>query len=555
MIEKITLKFGSSPNFPKLEIETKPITIFVGPNYSGKSQILREIWNFCQQGAVQGDILETVTILPISNAEIIENEISKLTLTPIQNENIAEGSTIMFGKRGIRQLIDINHLRGLFNDPTPNVQYFSQIFLKYNIVPLEGGNRLQMVNPEGTGDLKQPINKLQVLFTDEKKRKEVRRIIFDAFKKYFTLDPTSGGQLSIRLSDTEPPSSMERSLTDEAIEYHRNSLPIESTSDGVKAFVGLIVSIIADDPKIITIDEPEAFLHPSLTFKLGKEIGNILKKDFSKRLFVATHSANFLMGSIQSGVPLNIVRLTYSNKVPTARLLPSEKISKLIKHPLLRSVGTLNGLFYEYVIVTESDSDRAFYQEINERLLQFSPERGIQNCLFLNAQNKQTIHEIVKPLREMGIPCVGIADIDVIKEGGANWSNFTNCGFLPEVTRQETETARNRIKAKFDEKGIDFKRNGGVNVLDAADKEACNNLFERLEEYGIFVVRNGELESWLKQLGATGHSPKWLIEIFEKMGEDSNSADYVKPSNDDVWEFIGRIKNWFTNPNRKGIPD
>ena len=143
----------------------------------------------------------------------------------------------------------------------------------------------------------------------------------------------------------------------------------------------------------------------------------------------------------------------------------------------------------------------------------------------------------------------------MIKEGGANWANFTNCGFLPEITKQETETSRSRIKTKFDEKDVNFKRNGGINVLDAQDQESCNNLFERLEDYGIFVVRSGELESWLKPLGATGHSPKWLIEIFEKMGEDSNSVEYVKPSNDDVWEFIGRIKNWFTNPNRKGIPD
>ncbi len=110
---------------------------------------------------------------------------------------------------------------------------------------------------------------------------------------------------------------------------------------------------------------------------------------------------------------MNIARLTYSNNVPTARLLESEKISRLMRHPLLRSVGTLNGLFYEYVVVAESDSDRAFYQEINERLLALSSERGIPNCLFLNAQNKQTVHEIMKPLREMGIPCAGIVDIDI----------------------------------------------------------------------------------------------------------------------------------------------
>jgi predicted ATPase len=46
----------------------------------------------------------------------------------------------------------------------------------------------------------------------------------------------------------------------------------------------------------------------------------------------------------------------------------------------------------------------------------------------------------------------------------------------------------------------------------------------------------------------------WLINIFEKMGEDPESEDYLKPSDNDVWSFVGEIKKWFIDPNRKGIP-
>jgi hypothetical protein len=262
------------------------------------------------------------------------------------------------------------------------------------------------------------------------------------------------------------------------------------------------------------------------------------------------------MGCIQSGAPINIVRLTYSNNSPTARILPSDKVLKLMRHPLLRSTGVLNGLFYEFVIVTEADSDRAFYQEINERLLMFEPTKGISNCLFLNAQNKQTIHEIVRPLREMGIPCAAIVDVDVVKEGGAVWTNLLSSASIPEVTIQATATSRSTIKNRFDAKGVNFKTNGGVEVLDPADKEACNNLFDQLDEYGIFPVRKGELESWLKGLGATAsHSPEWLIEIFQKLGEDPNATNYVKPATGDVWDFMTKIKTWFSNPTRKGIPE
>ena len=80
------------------------------------------------------------------------------------------------------------------------------------------------------------------------------------------------------------------------------------------------------------------------------------------------------------------------------------------------------------------------------------------------------------------------------------------------------------------------------------------NFFNKLADYGLFVVPNGELESWLQNLDVSGHGPNWLVDIFEKMGEDPNSKDYLKPSNGDVWSFIDDISRWFFDPRRKGIP-
>ena len=82
-------------------------------------------------------------------------------------------------------------------------------------------------------------------------------------------------------------------------------------------------------------------------------------------------------------------------------LLPKEKILNLMRKPLLRFTSVLNGLFFESVVVAEADSDRAFYQEINERLLGKSDPRGIPNCLFINAQNKQTVWEIACSLQNL----------------------------------------------------------------------------------------------------------------------------------------------------------
>ena len=315
----------------------------------------------------------------------------------------------------------------------------------------------------------------------------------------------------------------------------------------------MITEIVAGDPAVLLIDEPEAFLHPALSFKLGKEIA-LASSGSKKRLFVSTHSPTFVMGCIQSGAPINIVRLTYRGGVATARLLASQELLAFMRNPLLRSTRVLDGLFYECVVVTEADADRAFYQEINERLLGLKPEWGIPNCLFLNAQNKQTVPTILHPLRKLGIPAVGVVDIDVLKDGGAAWTKFLGGGFVSALEYQSLGILRAKVRAKLDATGNNMKRDGGLDILEGEDKEAAENLCEKLAEYGLFVVKKGELESWLPSLGASGHGPSWLIDVFQKMGEDPEDQSYLRPGVDDVWSFVAEIRRWLSDPSRKGIP-
>ena len=68
------------------------------------------------------------------------------------------------------------------------------------------------------------------------------------------------------------------------------------------------------------------------------------------------------------------------------------------------------------------------------------------------------------------------------------------------------------------------------------------------------VIPGGELESWLKSLGGSGHGSSWLVDMFERLGEDPDLTSYVKPGEHDVWAFMGGVKAWLADPNRKGIP-
>ena len=555
MIKDIKIQFGAHPESDKLTLETTPVTIFVGPNNSGKSKLLTEIQQFCNSGVKNHtfNLIDDISFIEL-NEEQADEEVKKHILTPNTNERINQGN-VLFGNGIHRNQLSENAPKQFLLSTNGQKQNFCRYYLSYNTLKLDALNRISLINQQPLGDMQNaPSNNLAVLFNDDTKRLEVRRIIHDAFNLYFVLDPTNAGQLRIRLSKNAPSNHLEeRGLHKEAVDFHRQALEIRNASDGVKAFTGIITSIIAGNPKVTILDEPEAFLHPALSSKLGKEIASTAKIELN-RLFVSTHSANFLMGCIQSGAPINVVRLTYSNEVGTARLLDKDKIGTLMRDPLLRSTGVLNALFYKHVIVTEGDSDRAFYQEINERLLEFEPENGINNCLFINAVGKDTIWKIVKPLREMGIPAVGIYDIDILKNEGSNWTNALKSSFVPEISHQPLGQTRSLIKNKFSELSIDMKKDGGINALPQSEREASENLFNQLEEYGIFTVRTGEVEHWLQSLGVTAHKSVWLPEMFDKMGSDPNDPGFIKPSTGDVWEFIGRINTWMSKETRKGIP-
>lgn len=555
MISILRLKFGTALGIPSIPVNTTPVTVFVGPNNSGKSKLLTEIEQYCRTGQKNSSmmILEDLEFSGLESDKAQE-AIDHIKQNPKPGETVNIGN-IFVGSRYSRLQVSLSSLKNFIQNPKGNISAFCQWFLTHNTLMLDGKSRINLVNQQVAGDLQQdPQNSLQALFRDDKKRYEVRRIIEEAFGAYFIIDPTHLGHLRIRLSQRAPTNdSEERGIHAEAVQFHAGAQLIDQSSDGVKAFTGIITEVIAGDPKVLLIDEPEAFLHPALTTNLGYEVSRAATSA-DKRVFVSTHSPSFVMGCIQSGISVNIVRLTYRSGVATARILPSKDILELMRNPLLRSTGVLSGLFYEFVVVTESDADRAFYQEINERLLRFKHEWGIPNCLFINAQNKQTVQTIIRPLRQLGIPAAGIVDIDVLKDGGSNWTNLLSSTNFPDISQDSLATMRAAIKRAMDSTGKNMKSEGGVDILPNSDKEAALNLLNQLGEYGIFVVPSGELESWLKHLGASGHGPSWLINMFEKMGEDPDSPDFLKPATDDIWMFMQKIQFWLTDPNRKGIP-
>lgn len=558
MINKIQLAFGAKGRTEKFEIAPGSVTIFVGPNNSGKSLILREIESYCQRGAKENSkIVENIEFF-IPDDTTLSKSLGEMNVPFNSGENQQPGH-VKFGRfNSTRGFVQHNlkpaDLLSWTKNPralTNFVQYYIAMFVSR----FGGKERFQLVQSKDNSDLKShPTNSLSGLFQNDVKRKEVRNLIYEAFGKYFVIDPTNMRNLEVRLSDTPPASDeVERGWGDKSVQFHKAAKHINEFSDGVQAFTGLVMTVIAGEETIMLVDEPEAFLHPSLANLLGNKLSTLMSSR-SGNLFVATHSPFFVMGCLQAGKKINIVRLTYDEATsPTARLLSPEKIIELFKNPLLRSTGVIQALFYSTVIVGESDADRAFYNEINERLLAQPSIEGLPSALFLSAQNKQTVWDVLKPLRDMGIPAVGIVDIDFVKNGGSEFTKALTAAHVPTTLHESLQNMRAKVKSAFDETKKDMKREGGIALLQGENRALADKLLADLAEYGIFVVPGGELESWLKPLGCSGHGPGWLVQMFSKMGSDPSDSLYVKPSNGDVWDFLRSIQSWVSNPKRKGI--
>lgn len=551
MIDKIHFLAAPIQGEQPLSIRTTALTVLVGPNNSGKSQALRDIENILINQS-------NISKLVIADLDMLEfasySEYEKCFLSVADNKGDKANAPLRFRS-------SLGHHNALEINPAALKDYHGDAFLRRlhcGIVfglRLDGKARLSLMTSKSAGDLLgPPDNHLGTLFQDRQARSQLCQLTFEAFDRYLVIDPTSPGTLRVRLSKRAPVDEAEEQGWDSrSRDFHRQANLISEFSDGVNAYVGILGAILGSHSRIILIDEPEAFLHPALSRKLGYYLSTIACER-SASVIVATHSSDFLMGCVESGIPVQVVRLTYGKNVATARCLAADDLQDLMRDPLLRSANVLAGLFHEGVIVGESDADRAFYQEINHRLLTQS-EGGGRGILFLNAQNKQTVRRIIGPLRKLGVPAAAIVDIDVLKDGGNEWTSLLESAQMPKSMHPALSIQRITLMGLFEEidkTGKKMKREGGIRLLRTADQATCRHLFEQLAQYGIFILPEGELESWLRPLGATGHGPTWLVDIFARMKSAPEQDGYVSPSDSDVWEFMRSIAMWIRDPARLG---
>lgn len=548
----MSFRAGSETPTDWVVVDAPEVLVLVGPNNSGKSLALREIEAWCRGVDQERRVVADLRVEYPDDSAHIEQLLRTFESEPpegflSESRRFWVGQHTFSSPNALQRDVYPEQIQQWLEQPGD--QLLRENLLQMYTMRLDGRTRFGLTDPQPSGDLQEtPKNHLWALFQDDNARRRVRRLTEEAFGRSFVVDPTAMTEFRVRLSSISPADAAEEQALDaRARQFHAQALLVSEMSDGVRAFVGLVSAVMSLPHSVLLIDEPDAFLHPPLARRLGRDLSR-LARERSAVLVVATHSADFLFGCVEESLTVAIARLEYDGGVAAAKTLHPGAVRELMRDPLLRSTRALQGLFHRSVVVAESDTDRAFYDEINRRLR--NEDRGIEDCLFLNAQNWQTVPRVIAPLRAVGVPAAGIVDLDALA-ASQSWTPMWQAIGVPEGHRSELSQLRSECGAAL--RKIKGYKKTGRKALPPSERPKLDGLLRRLGRYGLFVVPVGELESWLSVLDIEVNKNRWLATVFERLGGDPGLRGYVTPTKSDVWAFLDRIGQWTSNPLREGM--
>lgn len=271
MLKEVKLQFTETGS---MVLPVKGITVFVGPNNSGKSLVLREIEQLFNVHPFPSG-LHIVTDYEIewptrASVSSILDKIKKRQPRTVPADQVVLGRIHPSEGRQTVQIAESKLLSRV--DQQSDKNWFATQYLRWGVLRLDGRSRFNLTNDQSGGDLTaEPINILAHLFQDDSARKKVRDLVLDAFGLYFVVDPTNLGSLRIKLS-ADKPARDEQSLNAAARQYYSKATYIKEASDGVQAFTGIVTAVLSGEYHTVLIDEPEAFLHPPLLENWGRTL-------------------------------------------------------------------------------------------------------------------------------------------------------------------------------------------------------------------------------------------------------------------------------------------
>ncbi len=402
------------------ELSCSGLIMIVGPNSSGKSQLLGDITQKISgepRDLVVATDLEVETPNHESLLSCLKNE-GYLSITWDDNGNEQFFPMTPFlgtgqGAQNIgsQQLEQLRSRASKDESRKRRNEYFGW-FSKFLVTALFLENRLTSLTTVDTIDFEKqpPSNDLHALHLNDAARLELTKEIQRAFFKAIWSDSSRGNKLCLRIGEQGGiPTAEDRLSVKKMAEYRT----LESEGDGMKSYVATVISLLLGRRPVCVIDEPEMCLHPPQAFNLGQFIGGKATSEHNAT-FVATHSSQVLRGVIQNANRLQIVRLARTTKGFSARHVDSKVLSEALKKPTVRAETVLDGIFSQAVAIIEGDGDRIVYQAAWEKI---GNDRHF-DIHFATAGGTGGIADTCQLYRILGIPVSVIADLDVVTDTG-----------------------------------------------------------------------------------------------------------------------------------------
>jgi ABC-type transport system involved in cytochrome c biogenesis ATPase subunit len=554
-LAKLTLTDGTV-----VEPPLDGMTVFTGPNNSGKSLLLRELVTLTHHhpGTLQplrwvtgieihkeGTGQEMISWLHERGHEARHNPSIGRTFLPSRMNSEENGVEIQSAAAqwDASSFQPISHL--LVNDQWTQQRLQDQTDSKFwnqSIPPNHPTQRLW------------EAKEVHARFSELFKNAFGHPITINRYVPQFRLQIGSTG-----MDDTPPPAPPELREAYASLPY------LAEQGDGMRAFANILLHALVRPSPVIVIDEPEAFLHPPQARLLGRYLA--LHTPSPCQVIVATHSADFLSGVLEGNAsrqmasprPLALVRISRANDIPTARTLAPEAVTEILDTPLLRYSNIVSGLFHDGVVLCEAEGDCHFYAATIDAVRGTTPH---ENLVFLHVNGKARLSDAAKKLRTCGIPTAVVADLDFLNEvtkikqalshldgqweevqddvrmlhdhatssviaAPANEVKKKINGIIDQthgratLTQQQIEEITRALKSA---NGWRIIKTSGLAGLSGEPHNSAQRLVDYFANLGVFLVPVGELECWVRAVPATNKSG-WLTRVFDEGHHKTPSAE------------------------------
>lgn len=549
-IKLTSLKFNDEST---VAIAEKSTTVIVGPNNVGKSCALRETYNFLRNGVDQSKklnkVLDKITFEMLGTRENFVTYLTEKT-TQFIDDN---GNTFV---RTLQTNVHEPQIKSIWDNAQANgLKELLNVF----VTLADTANRLNIISPPETYDRisEVPQHPIQMFLENDTLEPKLCGYIKQAFGEDLIFNYGAGKKLPLHIGTKPNFNEKEDRVSASYIKKLLNVPLAHEQGDGIKSFIGCLLSTIILDKPITLLDEPEAFLHPPQARLLGTLLANEHK---SKQLIIATHSGDVLRGILDTNIQnLTVIRISRNGNLNIPSKLEPNDIKEFWKDTLLRHSNILDGLFHESVVICESDADCRFYSALLSSIhdqdngASGSPAKK-PDTLFIPAGGYQRISKISTALNKIKVKTFAIIDFDALQNRDELKKLYTNFGgtwddikenydavkkqidnLEPTTTIQEictnienvlsdiraSQNVTNKHQQQINNfiraaKGWSKAKSLGFEVL-SSDKttiDETKSLLEKLKKSNIWVVPCGELESFDASINE--HGPNWVHEVLDK---------------------------------------